>query len=80
MKPTLQSIEENVLICNIGSEVEPKMIKISKTVPKKERNRYIKMLKKFVEIFSCSYKYLKTYNTNIIQNKIPLNPNTNPFK
>ena len=45
LKPTLQSIEENILSCNIGSEVEHKMIKISKTLSEKERNRYIKLMK-----------------------------------
>ena len=48
LKPIVQSIEENVLSYNIGSENEPKMIKISKTLSEKERNMYIKLLKKFV--------------------------------
>ena len=30
LKPTLQTIEESVVSCNIGSEVEPKMIKMPK--------------------------------------------------
>ena len=67
----VQSIEENVLSYNIGSENEPKMIKISKTLSKKEINRYIKLLKEFVDIFARSYENLKTYNTNIIQHKTP---------
>ena len=45
LKPTIQSIEENVLTYHIGSENEPKMITISKTLSEKERNRYIKLLK-----------------------------------
>ena len=56
------------------------MIKISKTLSEKERNRYIKLLKECVDIFSWSYEDLRTYNTSIIQHKIPLNQNTNPFR
>ena len=33
-----------------------------------------------MDIFAWSYEDIKTYNTNIIQHKIPLNPNTKPFR
>ena len=65
LNPTMQYFEENVLSYNIGIVDEPKMIKISKTLSEEERNRYIKPLKEFVDIFSWSYEDLKTYNTNI---------------
>ena len=76
----MESSKENVLICNIGIIDEPKMIKMSKTLSEEERNRYIKLLEEFVDIFAWSYEDLKTYNTSIIQHKIPLKPNTNTFR
>ena len=39
LKPTVQSIEENVLSHNIGSKNEPKMIKISKTLSEKRKEQ-----------------------------------------
>ena len=33
-----------------------------------------------MDIFAWSYEDLKTYDTSIIQHKIPLNPNTKPFR
>ena len=33
-----------------------------------------------MDIFAWSYHDLKTYDTSIIQQKIPLKPNTKPFK
>ena len=33
-----------------------------------------------MDIFAWSYHDLKTYDTSIIQHKIPLKPNTKPFK
>ena len=38
------------------------------------------MLKIFVDMFSWSYEDLKTYDTSIIQHKIPLKRDTKPFQ
>ena len=56
------------------------MVKISKFLSGEERKRYIKLLKDFIDIFAWYYEYLNIYDTNIIQHKIPLNPNTKPFR
>ena len=56
------------------------MVKISKALTAKQRNRYIKLLTEYVDIFAWSYKDLKTYDTSIIQHKIPLKPNVKPFR
>ena len=56
------------------------MVKISKAFTVEQRNRYIKLLKEYVDIFAWSYEYLKTYDTSIIQHKVPLKPNVKPFR
>ena len=38
------------------------------------------MLKEYVGVFSWSYEDLKTYDTGIIQHKVPLKPNVKPFR
>src|SRR5882762_3585364 len=38
------------------------------------------MIKEFADIFSWEYSDLKTYDTNIIQHRIPLEKDTIPFK
>ena len=80
LKPTMQSSKENVVESNIGIEEQPRMVKISKSLSAEQRNRYIKLFKEHVDVFSWSYEDLKTYDTNIIQHKIPLNPNVKPFR
>ena len=65
--------------CNIGTKEHPRIVKISKALTTEQRNRYIKLLKEYVDIFAGSYKYLKTYDTSIIQHKVPLKPNVKPF-
>ena len=56
------------------------MVKISKFLSTKQRNRHIKLLKEHVDVFAWSYEDLKTYETNIIQHKVPLKTNVKPFK
>ena len=38
------------------------------------------MIKEFADVFAWEYSDLKTYDTNIIQHKIPLEKDTIPFK
>ena len=37
-------------------------------------------MKEYADVFAWSYEDLKTYDTNIIQNKVPLKPNVKPFR
>ena len=66
--------------CNIGTKEHPRMVKISKALTIEQINRYIKLLKEYVDVFAWSYKDLKTYDTSIIQHKVPLKPNVKPFR
>ena len=66
--------------CNIGTLEHPRMVKISKALTTEQRNKYIKLLKEYVDVFAWSYEYLKTYDTGIIQHKVPLKPNVKPFR
>ena len=45
LKPTLQTNEDNVMDYNIGSEAEPKMIRMSKSLSEGEKKKYISLLK-----------------------------------
>ena len=80
LKPVMQSSEENVMDRNIGTKEHPRIVKISKALTTEQRNRYIKLLKEYVDIFAWSYEDLKTYDTSIIHHKVPLKPNVKPFR
>ena len=79
-KPKLEPVETEVEECNIGSELKPMMIKLSKTLPAHIKLKYIELFKEFFDVFSRSYEDLKSYDTEIIQHKIPLKENQKPFK
>ena len=76
MEPLRSDIEE----CNIGTEENPKLIKISKELPPVENLKYISLFKEFQDVFAWSYEDLKSYDTSIIQHKIPIKENHKPFK
>ena len=73
-------METNIKEHNIGSLAEPKMIKLSSTLPAHIKQQYIELFKEFKDVFTWEYKDLKSYDTNIIQHKIPLKENEKPFK
>ena len=57
---------------NIGTDVEPKMIKLSKALDLENRHKYITLMKELFEVFAWSYDELKEHDTNIIQHTIPI--------
>ena len=79
-KPKMESTQSNVEECNIGGMKEPKMIKLSKTLPSHTKHKYIELFKEFKDVFSWGYEDFKSYDTSIIQHKIPLKENQKPFK
>ena len=56
------------------------MIKLYKSLPPQEKEKYIDLLKEYQDVFSWSYEDLKAYDTNIIQHKIPIKYDKKPFK
>jgi hypothetical protein len=79
-KTTLQPQPEEVEDCNIGTVDNPKMVKLSKFLSVENKNKYTELLKKYKDVFAWSYEYLKTYDTLVIEHKIPLKLGVKPFK
>lgn len=52
LKPINQSSDENVIGCNIGTDHEPKLVTISKTLSKKKRKEYVYLFKEYSNVFS----------------------------
>jgi hypothetical protein len=66
--------------CNIGTREDPKIIKLSKKLSPKVKQRYINLMKEFIDVFSRSYEDLKIYDTKVIQHVIPIKEDHKPFK
>ena len=76
VKPVGDAVEDQ----NIGTEENPKIIKLSKKLPEREKREYVELMKRYTDVFSWSYEDLKEYDTSIIQHTIPIKPRENPFK
>jgi hypothetical protein len=76
----IKNKEAEVMECNIGTIENPKIVKLSKALPPEQKYRYVSLMKNFADIFAWSYEDLKTFDTNIIQHKIPLNAGFEPFR
>lgn len=79
-KPKMQPLNTKIKNYNIGTEHNPKMIKLSKTLPPDQKLKYIELFKEFQDVFAWSYEDLKSYYTSVIQHTIPLKENQKPFK
>ena len=45
-----------------------------------EKNGYVKLMKKYTDVFAWSYEDLKEYDTSIIQHTTPIKPGERPFR
>ena len=79
-KPKMQPLNATIEDCNIGTAENPKMIKLSKSLPADQKPKYVDLFKEFQDVFVWSYEDLNSYDTSVIQHTIPLKPNQKPFK
>jgi hypothetical protein len=65
--------------CNIGTLEEPKFVKLSRSLTIEQRAEYTELLKEFADVFAWTYEDLRTYDTFVIEHKIPLKEEAKPF-
>jgi hypothetical protein len=80
LKSILKPQPEEVEYYNIGTEEEPRIVKISKHLPPEVKGKYKDLLMRYKDVFSWSYEELRTYDTTVIEQKIPLKPSVKPFR
>jgi len=79
-EPQLVPICEDVEDVNIGTEDQPKAIKISRTLSSEAKKKYISLMTEYSDVFAWSHSDLKAYDTSIIQHTIPIKKDEMPFK
>ena len=80
LKSTLQPQPEEVEDYNIGTKEESGMVNISKYLPPGVKSKYKNLLGQYKDVFAWSYEELRTYNTTVIEHKLPLKPGIKPFR
>ena len=71
----LNDVKEN----NIGTEDNPRIVRLSKNLSAEEKDEYVKLMKKYIDVSMWSYDGLKEYDTSIIHHTIPMKPGEKPF-
>jgi hypothetical protein len=79
-KPKIEASVQEVEDCNIGTEAKPNMVKLSKSLPPEQKLKYIEFFKEYSDVFAWGYEDLKSYNTSIIQHRIPIKEDQKPFR
>jgi ribonuclease HI len=72
VRGTVSGDDVDTAECNIGTPEEPKFVKLSKILTKEKKAEYTELLREFADLFAWTYKDLNTYDTSIIEHKIPL--------
>ena len=78
--PAKRELDPSIQEKNIGSQSHPKLINLSTGLITEQKSKYCSLIKEFADVFAWEYSDLKTYDTNIIQHRIPLEKDTIPFK
>ena len=78
--PGVKPNSEDVQDVNIGTEKDPKVVKISSKLSQEVKEKYIQLLKKNVDVFAWPYEDLKVYDTYVIRHTIPLKENQKPVR
>jgi hypothetical protein len=71
---------EEALEFNIGTEMDPRMVKIGKGTTEKERKEILALIREFRDTFAWNYDELKAYRGDVIQHAIPLVEGAKPFR
>lgn len=64
---------------NLSTKTKPQKVNLDKYLEPSCKQRHIDFLQQFKDVFAWSYKELKTYDTSIIQHRIPLKEDSKPF-
>ncbi|KAH9312256.1 hypothetical protein KI387_027291, partial [Taxus chinensis] len=57
---------------NIGSEGHPQFVNIGKCCTPEEKQKFVKLLKKYIDVLAWSYADLKSFKPKDVQHDIPL--------
>ena len=76
----VEPIKEETKSVNLGTNDEPKMVKIGNTLTSSEKDALVTLLKEFKEVFAWSYEDILGINIDIVQHCIPTDPAMKPIE
>ena len=79
-KEYIISCQESIEFINLGTKKDPKEIKLGATLEESVKERLIKLLHEYVDIFSWSYRDMSGLDTNIVVHRLPLKEGCSPVR
>ena len=76
----LQPHQEPMETINLGTEEDKKEVKVGTTLEASIKERLIKLLHEYVDVFAWSYQDMPGLDTDIVVHKLPLQPDHPPVK
>ena len=67
-------------VIDLGTKENPQNVNLGSDCTNEERVSFIRLFKEFKYIFAWTYDDLKTFDPNIMQHTIPIDPNIKPFQ
>jgi hypothetical protein len=65
---------------HIGTNKEPKIVKLSKSLSFENRKKYLELMRQFFDVFSWSYEDIKVYDKGTIQHTILIKVDHKSFR
>jgi hypothetical protein len=80
MNPKTNNSTMMHFLVNLGTPEQPKYINLGTCCSEEEKHTFMQLFKRYRDVFSWTYEYLKTYDTCIIQHVIPIKEGVKPFQ
>jgi hypothetical protein len=80
LRSTFQPQPEEVEDYDVGTDKEPRIVKLSNYLPPEIKIKYTNLLRRYKDVFAWSYDELRTYDTSVIEHNIPLKLGVKPFR
>lgn len=76
------TIEDDEMIkeINLGTEEEPRMVRVGKDIEEKYEKKLIQLLKSYKDVFAWTYEDMKGIPPHICEHKIEIEPDAKPVK
>ena len=71
---------DEITTVNVGTEKDPRLVQIGSTLSSEEREHLVALLKDFKVVFAWSYEDMPGIDPEIVQHRIPLDPEARPVK
>ena len=76
----VKPLVDEIIPINVGIEKDPRLVQIGSTLSSKECKRLVALFKDFKDVFVWSYEDMPGIDPEIVQHRIPLDPEARPVK